>query len=197
MPRTSKRWRYIFNTLTVVSLLLLLTTVGLWVDSYGARRAWFSNRLIQVPVQDAIEGDPDLEYVRRGVVQDGGSIVVMELVLSEQEVGWEISEGLFPDLADHVYAYLDDGFPTGNDPIYSHLIPHLSVQPPVFWGLMIPHWLVCLSFAILPAIWLLKWNKRRQLGPNACPACGYDLTGNESGECPECGHASESEAAEA
>ena len=28
--------RYIFNTLTVVSLLLLLATLGLWVDSYWA-----------------------------------------------------------------------------------------------------------------------------------------------------------------
>ena len=31
MPRTR---RYIFNTLTVVSLLLMVGTVGLWVDSY-------------------------------------------------------------------------------------------------------------------------------------------------------------------
>ena len=23
--------------------------------------------------------------------------------------------------------------------------------------------------------------------PEACPACGYNLTGNESGICPECG----------
>jgi len=30
MPRTR---RYIFNTLTVVSLLLLLATVGLWIIS--------------------------------------------------------------------------------------------------------------------------------------------------------------------
>ena len=38
-----------------------------------------------------------------------------------------------------------------------------------------------------PTIWLFKWNKRRKLGPNTCPSCGYDLTGNESGVCPECG----------
>ena len=44
-----------------------------------------------------------------------------------------------------------------------------------------------LIFTILPTIWLYKWNKRRKLGPNACPACGYDLTGNETGVCPECG----------
>ena len=51
----------------------------------------------------------------------------------------------------------------------------------------IPHWFTATCLAILPAIWLFKWNKRRALSPNACPACGYDLTGNESGECPECG----------
>ena len=31
--------RYIFNTLTVVSLLLMLAMVGLWVDSYQASSA--------------------------------------------------------------------------------------------------------------------------------------------------------------
>ena len=37
MYRTFKRWRYIFNTLTVVSLVLMLGTVGLWVDSIFAK----------------------------------------------------------------------------------------------------------------------------------------------------------------
>ena len=54
-------------------------------------------------------------------------------------------------------------------------------------GVEVPHWFLTLTFAVLPAIWLFKWNRRRKLGPNACPACGYDLTGNESGVCPECG----------
>ena len=44
-----------------------------------------------------------------------------------------------------------------------------------------------LIFAALPAIWLTKWNKRPKLGPNSCTDCGYDLTGNETGVCPECG----------
>jgi len=65
-------------------------------------------------------------------------------------------------------------------------------RPTVFGpvsGVAFPHWFLALIFAILPAIWLFKWNKRRKLGPNACPSCGYDLTGNESGKCPECGEA--------
>ena len=49
------------------------------------------------------------------------------------------------------------------------------------------------KFAIGPAIWLFKWNKRRKLGPNAVPSFGYDLTGNESGVCPECGRRTKAE----
>ncbi len=55
------------------------------------------------------------------------------------------------------------------------------------YGFMLPHWFLILIFAILPTIWLFKWNKRRKLGANICPNCAYDLTGNESGNCPECG----------
>ena len=65
------------------------------------------------------------------------------------------------------------------------------------YGVAIPISFAILCFGVLPAIWLFKWNKRRKVGPNACSGCGYDLTGNESGVCPECGHASERETAQA
>ena len=47
-------------------------------------------------------------------------------------------------------------------------------------------------FSILPAIWLTSWffkwqNQRRLAKVGKCPSCGYDLTGNETGVCPECG----------
>lgn len=46
-------------------------------------------------------------------------------------------------------------------------------------------------FAGTFAAYLAKRNRRmtrtrRRLGQ--CLACGYDLTGNVSGRCPECGH---------
>lgn len=34
---------------------------------------------------------------------------------------------------------------------------------------------------------LLWWLDRRRARPGLCTACGYDLTGNVSGTCPECG----------
>lgn len=34
---------------------------------------------------------------------------------------------------------------------------------------------------------LLWWLDRRIIQPGHCRKCGYDLTGNVSGVCPECG----------
>ena len=33
----------------------------------------------------------------------------------------------------------------------------------------------------------LFWRDSRRIPPGHCRKCGYDLTGNESGICPECG----------
>lgn len=50
-------------------------------------------------------------------------------------------------------------------------------------------WTVFTIFAAYPAIAsfrgpLRRWRRRRK---GLCLKCGYDLTGNESGVCPECG----------
>ncbi|MBN2562781.1 MAG: hypothetical protein JXQ75_17800 [Phycisphaerae bacterium] len=33
----------------------------------------------------------------------------------------------------------------------------------------------------------LLWRDRSRPSPGRCQECGYDLTGNTSGICPECG----------
>jgi len=49
----------------------------------------------------------------------------------------------------------------------------------------LPFWLVLLLTA-LPTAWL--WHRdRRRIRPGCCIRCGYDLTGNTSGVCSECG----------
>jgi len=35
----------------------------------------------------------------------------------------------------------------------------------------------------------LWYRDRRRFPPGHCPSCGYNLTGNQSGVCPECGNA--------
>ena len=56
----------------------------------------------------------------------------------------------------------------------------------------LPIWLLFIGFAAYPMLWIttrgpLRRFRRRKR--NRCLKCGYDLTGNASGICPECGTA--------
>lgn len=52
------------------------------------------------------------------------------------------------------------------------------------FGVSLPLWLVFLVLAIPTAI---LWYRDRRPPKGHCRACGYNLTGNVSGKCPECG----------
>jgi len=53
------------------------------------------------------------------------------------------------------------------------------------WIVVLPLWIPFLV-AALPTGWLW-WRDRRRIAPGHCEKCGYNLTGNISGICPECG----------
>jgi hypothetical protein len=54
------------------------------------------------------------------------------------------------------------------------------------WSLgILPLWIPAVVLAIATA--LLWYLDRRRIPPGHCRKCGYDLTGNVSGRCPECG----------
>jgi hypothetical protein len=53
------------------------------------------------------------------------------------------------------------------------------------WGVYLPLW-VPFIMAVAPTGWLW-WRDRRRIPAGHCRKCGYDLTGNVSGRCPECG----------
>jgi len=50
---------------------------------------------------------------------------------------------------------------------------------------VLPLWIPFLLIAAPTA--LLWWMDRRRIPPHCCQECGYNLTGNVSGVCPECG----------
>jgi hypothetical protein len=56
------------------------------------------------------------------------------------------------------------------------------------WNVVIPLWtLTLLTFAPPLAVWLKAAVHRRRERRGQCPTCEYDLAGNVSGVCPECG----------
>jgi hypothetical protein len=57
-------------------------------------------------------------------------------------------------------------------------------------ALLIPFWAVALlAFTVSVWTWLAYRRRRDRDRPGHCNACGYDLKGNVSGVCPECGAA--------
>ena len=68
---------------------------------------------------------------------------------------------------------------------------HHSTANQGYRGLLIPHWGLLLLFATYPTLAFIRgplrrWRRKKR---GLCLKCGYDLTGNESGVCPECGEA--------
>lgn len=63
--------------------------------------------------------------------------------------------------------------------------PHLS-RKYTFHELVAPCWM---PLAVLTSVVVYRFRfDRRRIPPHCCQSCGYDLTGNTSGTCPECGH---------
>ncbi|UCC32453.1 MAG: hypothetical protein JSU86_09260 [Phycisphaerales bacterium] len=63
-------------------------------------------------------------------------------------------------------------------------------QPPYsFWLLEIPLWCPIVLFTTYPALAFIRGPLRRRWRHHKglCLKCGYNLTGNVSGVCPECG----------
>jgi hypothetical protein len=75
--------------------------------------------------------------------------------------------------------------------IHPHGFQMVSNEPRVEWKpawnslfIVIPLWI---PFLVGLALFGIAWRiDRRPTGPR-CDRCGYDLTGNVSGTCPECG----------
>jgi len=64
------------------------------------------------------------------------------------------------------------------------LMDHLA-SPTWLVGAVVPLWIPFVAVSMPTA--LLWWRDRRRIPPGHCRKCGYDLTGNVSGVCPECG----------
>src|SRR4051812_10094305 len=192
MPATMRQ--RLLTLISVLSLLLLILTAALWVCNYLRYYilVWgktdpvseFSpidlgggKWIIRAPVQDV-----------RYIATDRGRIIIGRSRVAHPLHGhdWWNAQGL-----EHHTETTSGQWVPRQKSILS-FGSHADGSPAA--GLLGsanagPLW----SLAALPAVvqlwWMRRWLRRRRLRrhPELCPACGYDLTGNVSGRCPECG----------
>lgn len=178
--------RIVFNTFTVVMLLLGVAAAGFWARSY-----W---------VEDTIRSEQRRGYVETKLVFDSAAGEVMVVrhwyhweYLSDdapikrepdyRRFGWEPDEhprrwahGMNqPGLWDRIGFNVE----ISRSPTYT------------FYRLVVPYWFVVLVLAVVPAgRFLIAWRRRRQRSAGHCVVCGYDLRATPD-RCPECGHVSD------
>jgi hypothetical protein len=69
---------------------------------------------------------------------------------------------------------------------FQERVVQVSVRPSARPGT--PHWAIAVVLVALAAYTGRLWWRDRPAPPGHCPHCAYNLRGNVSGRCPECGH---------
>jgi hypothetical protein len=182
--------RRLFTFLSALSLLLCAAIVVLWVRSYSAGDCW------------GRQTDGVIEFVR----SDHGRVSYTYTSghpLPREGLGpaWapgacEPEEARFHPGGAGLPGALGFGreedtqfiAPAGVAPPGGHFTP-LTADVVEWW---LPHWFPAAVAAALPVGRLaMSWRRRRRRRQRPrrglCPSCGYNLSGNLSGTCPECG----------
>jgi hypothetical protein len=168
--------RWAFNAAAAVSALLCVATCVLWVQSY--RAGWLVNwsrprtefQAGAAKGQMWAYGASEPPGVFRGTLGFGTE----RFAPPTDPRKWGYGPREIP------YHFDVAGFAAGSGPYAT--VPGRSADV-----VIVPCWAVTLAMLLPPMLMLLRVRrKRKRLGENLCPACGYDLRATPD-RCPECG----------
>lgn len=178
--------RRAIHVCTIASLLVGIGSIALWHRSYACCDEWAVNHGRTYDVG-----------TRRGRLVFSAQTSV-RMVQSGPGGAWvdPPSAGLAPEwrFRHHVWA-TEDWFEPG---VLGFDVSSGDVEfGTSLWqihhegtSVVVPLWFVTACALVLPARWgWRRFRRRDERAPGACVRCGYDLTGNVSGVCPECGRA--------
>ena len=162
----------IHRILTTVTTLLLLSAISLWIASYLQPYGLRYHRL---------------NTVNLGCQYWGGNF---RFFISDAT--YLSSRGRTPlDLK--FFGFIAKSFPVRYDmPTSWHFAWNPLAKAGVRWGfeMLVPFWFLSMLFAVYPSFAIIRSPYRRRhlrRKKGLCLKCGYNLTGNVSGVCPECG----------
>lgn len=163
---------FIFTSVAGMSLLLGLTGIAVWINSY-----WYWDR-VYVYYDDPVV-----------VLSSGQGSLAVE-VMTNQSTGrqkvWKRIPKSRTAPADVRYKYDWDflGFGYKRD-----VVTAPALLPQTTYTLAAPHWAFAGVTCILPTIWVTKRIRKQRKGQEGkCKSCGYDLRASRE-RCSECGTA--------
>ena len=179
--------RRLLNLLSVMSLALFAAVVVLWVRSAFAPATWIVSA-----------GKDQAVLVRSaGRSLQVGRQSVEPLAAAGDGVTVDLSEpGSLGYRAPGAVGSFATGWYDPRGGIWWSGTTNVVIRSSLYrircQRLRVPYWLLAVVTAVLPAAHgaALAWQRRRRERRRMhtlCPACGYNLTGNVSGVCPECG----------
>ncbi|MCZ6655312.1 MAG: hypothetical protein O7D91_20080 [Planctomycetota bacterium] len=158
------------KTLTILSLIGLLLSAGLWGTSYW-KCPTFDGRSFY---WSSCAGAFHLMWGEWAEMMSGDS----EFHLDD----YEISDFYPPSVGGRIGYYVPDFERAYNPDVAKDADIGLLAN---YSYLLVPYWLTIAACAVIFALsWQPLRRKRRKLG--LCLKCGYDLRGSK-GRCPECG----------
>ena len=160
--------RRVFAFLSLLSLLLCVATAVLWVRSafvYNSITAEWSDH-VKLKVQG-----PEV-FIRVNKARFDAAGPLRNAKVSVVKAGKDLAVPGAVFVRYHSIARSNDG------------VVHVLVR---HWELWLSYWLIILASLLLPATYILTAFHTGKHPYPSCPSCGYNITGNTSGTCPECG----------
>jgi hypothetical protein len=185
--RLARRWA--FRVATAISLVLLIAAGVLWVRTYYVGYEYFDAKVIQtrrttyIVFLDAdmsmgevfmvVALSPPLRAAPPPPPPPSSSMIYVQNTMVIQP-GWR-QQTPYP-----LDAYMGawHGF-LGSVHVFEPGDTSVRV--------LVPWWFIMVISAIMPAGLVISRRRRRKIPAGVCAMCGYNLTGNTSGVCPECG----------
>lgn len=200
--------RLLFTVASVLSMLMFVATVAMWIQSDWRGEGWrFSSRPSRVSIPyveyKPVTGDEQRRSDWRAVrvvISAGGKLQLFERDFpangvkdapagrftskSVFPVNWTVG-GFVPPGERHLRTPL---FVFSERPAWADDDGNISAG---YRSVVVPWWVPFLLSGYLPAIWAIirsrQWRQDTRRRQHQCLVCGYNLVGNASGVCPECG----------
>jgi hypothetical protein len=202
--------RKLFTAMSLLSLLLCVATVVLWVRSYSASDQY---QRVKRAKGTALKGSVWVAYTFRGGVawhltradesqlpdwRKLGRNAKDEDVLEAKMDRFKF-DALWTDM------FGDSGMTPSEGWSSRSAVAPKAGEEGSGWGfrwrtygggttwferreMSVPFWALVVGLGVLPCVWWMR-GARMKPRPGACRNCGYSVTGNTSGICPECGTA--------